>query len=118
ASLTFSCAGRVESVGDGDTGDGDGVGGSGDGAGGAVTGTGGSLGIVACTNPVDLGGGFFSCDEGYTHRTTAGMCPSSVPRDEQIGDPTVCPLEQGCCQTDADCTGTNMYCTFTVVDIA
>lgn len=97
ASLTFSCAGRVESTGDGD---------------GAVTGTGGSSGIVACTNPVDLGGGFFSCDEGYTHRPTASMCPSPVPRDEQIGDPTVCTLEQGCCQTDADCPADNQYCQY------
>jgi hypothetical protein len=37
-----------------------------------------------------------------------------VPRDTPIGDPAICSEEQGCCQTDADCTAANQYCQYSV----
>lgn len=120
-SVTFSCGGSAVTSGDGGSGDGDTAAGDGgaptgdgdgtDGSGGG-NGTGGPSEVVACTNPVDLGGGFFTCDEGYTHRSAAEECPSSVPRDFQIGDPTVCSLEEGCCQMDSDCTAANAFCQY------
>ncbi len=123
ASFVASCGGVAETKPGGGDGDGDGDDSSGDGdrvvpplppgdGDGDFFGDGDGDGVVlpVCSNPIDLGGGFYHCSEGYTHRTGVGQCPTSVPRMEQIGNPEVCSTEQGCCMTDADCTMHNQYC--------
>ncbi len=125
----IACGGQAETAG---TGGANGSGGSANAAGGSVSASGGSehatggsiqgsggsastgggSAIVACENPMDVGGGFVRCDAGQVHRASPGRCPSEVPRDEQVGDPMLCSVEMGCCLNDADCAEPNQYCAY------
>ncbi len=122
----FACENSTSTVdgGDGDSGDGDsGDGDSGDGDSGDGD-SGDGDGIVPssnCTNPSPLlageDTGFVTCDEGYIHREERAVCPSVLPRDNQVDLPNY-GLGGGVeyvdeCETDSDCAGPLEYCALT-----
>jgi hypothetical protein len=85
------------------------TGNDGDGSGGSS-----SVPLGTCDNPITVGeSGWVSCDEGFSHRVTAGTCDPFVPRSEEINgchDSDCASLPYGHCWSMYEGLFTNTLC--------